>query len=67
MVQNWFNTLHEALASEDLQDSYPNDAVPIGYGETRRWTWDNGTKYGHLISVSRNTDGMYERPVHYDR
>jgi hypothetical protein len=31
------------------------------------WTWDDGSKHGHLVSVYRDERGMYERPVHYKR
>ena len=58
--QNWFLTLNEALQSEDLIDLWPF-GLNIGYGETARFTTD----CGRLISVYRETDGLYERPVHY--
>lgn len=65
--QNRFNTLNEALASEGLVETFELHYQPIGYGETRSWTFDNGTKYGHYVSIHRFEDGMYERPVHYNR
>lgn len=58
--QNWFLTLNEALQSEDLVNLWPF-GLNIGYGETVRFTTD----CGRLISVYRETDGLYERPVHY--
>jgi len=58
--QNWFLTLNEALQSEDLVNLWPL-GLNIGYGETARFTTD----CGRLISVYRETDGLYERPVHY--
>jgi hypothetical protein len=58
--QNWFLTLNEALESEDLVNLWPF-GLNIGYGETARFTTD----CGRLISVFRETDGLYERPVHY--
>jgi len=58
--QNWFLTLNEALQSEDLVNLWPL-GLNIGYGETTRFTTD----CGRLISVYRETDGLYERPVHY--
>jgi hypothetical protein len=58
--QNWFLTLNEALQSEDLVNLWPF-GLNIGYGETARFTTD----CGRLISVYRETDGLYERPVHY--
>lgn len=59
MKQNWFNTLNEALESENLLhtwDIFNN----IGYGETFRYRYE-----GRQISITRETDGRYERPVHY--
>jgi hypothetical protein len=58
--QNWFLTLNEALQSEDLVNLWPL-GLNIGYGETARFTTD----CGRLISVYRETNGMYERPIHY--
>ena len=67
MKQNFFNTLNEALESEGLIDSWELHFNPINYGSTFSWTFDNGTKYGHLISIYRDESGRYERPVHYNR
>ena len=67
MKQNYFNTLNEALESEGLLDSWDISFSPIGYGETKSWTVDNETRYGHYISVYRDERGMYERPNHYNR
>ena len=67
MKTNWFDTLNDALNSEQLLDAWDINFSPIAYSETRSWTWDNGTKYGHYISVYRDSNGKYERPVHYDR
>lgn len=58
--QNWFQTLNEALQSEGLLDTWECMWSPINYGETR--SYKSETKY---ISIYRETDGMYERPVHY--
>lgn len=57
--QNWFPTLNAALASEGLVDLWPL-GTNISYGQTVRVTTDN-----RLISVTRETDGCYERPIHY--
>jgi hypothetical protein len=65
--QNWFDTLNQSLESENLLDSWDISFSPISYGETFRWTWDDGSKYGRLISITREIDGKYERPVHYSR
>jgi len=58
-IQNWFETLYAALASEGLIDTWPL-GCNIGYGENVRVHTDD-----KLISIFRNTDGRYERPVHY--
>lgn len=65
--QSWFNTLNDALISENLLEAWDCLAPPINYGQTRSWTWNDGTKYGHYISIYRNDNGKYERPVHYKR
>ena len=65
--QNWFNTLNEALISEGLLNTWRIDFSPINYGENFSYTHDDGTKYGRLISIYRETNGLYERPVHYTR
>ncbi len=63
--QNWFNTLNEALESEDLVHTWLISFLPMQYGETRQWVYNDGTRYGHAISIYRDERGMYERPVHY--
>ena len=65
--QNWFPTLNAALESEGLVESWDMTYPPINYNETFRWTWQDGSRHGHLVSVYRNERGMYERPVHYAR
>lgn len=57
--QNWFPTLNAALESEGLVDQWPL-GTNINYGQTVRVSTDT-----RLISVTRETDGRYERPVHY--
>ena len=57
--QNWFPTLNAALESEGLVDLWPM-GTNIAYGQTVRVHTDD-----RLISVTRETDGRYERPVHY--
>lgn len=64
--QNWFATLNEALESESLVDFWPF-GKSMEYGENFRFTADNGSKHGLLISIFRETNGMYERPIHYNR
>ena len=65
--QNWFNTLNAALEAEGLLDSWDCFWAPIARDETRTYTFDNGTRYGHWVSIYRSDDGRYERPVHYNR
>lgn len=64
-MRNWFDTLNEALDAEDLLESWEVHFPPIGYGETYSYTWQDGSRYGHLVSIYRNERGQYERPVHY--
>lgn len=63
--QNWFNTLTKALESENIAHMWPN--TPISYGQTVSLTFDDGTRYGHFVSVFRDSNGLYERPIHYAR
>lgn len=65
--QNWFPTLNAALESENLLESWDCFSRGIGYGETRSYTWNDGSRYGHYVSIYRDERGMYERPVHYTR
>lgn len=67
MKQNRFQTLNEALASEGLLETWDVNYPPIQYNSTFSYTFADGTKYGHLISITRFDDGKYERPVHYAR
>ena len=66
-MRNWFDTLNAALESEDLLESWDCTSPAIGYGETRSWTWQDGTRYGHYVTIYRDEQGRYERPVHYGR
>ena len=66
-MRNWFETLNDALEAEQLLAAWDCTNPPIAYGETRSWTWDDGSKYGHFVSVYRDDSGKYERPVHYAR
>lgn len=59
----YFGTLGEALDSEGLVDLWPNRAV--AYGETVRVVVDDGSRHGRLISVYRDNEGRYERPITY--
>jgi hypothetical protein len=64
---NWFNTLNEALTAEGLLDTWRIEFEPINYSETFNYTHQDGTKYGHFVSIYRNERGQYERPIHYAR
>ena len=65
--QNYFPTLNAALEAEGLIEAWDCMDAPIRYGESRMWTWDDGSKRGHFVSIYRDERGMYERPVHYAR
>lgn len=56
---SYFDTLNDALSAEGLIDIWPTN-VSLEYGETVRVTAG-----GRLISIYRNGNGRYERPVHY--
>lgn len=62
--KNWFPCLAAALASENLDVC---DFPPISYCQTVSITVQDGTKYGHYISIYRAESGSYERPIHYGR
>jgi len=57
--QNWFETLNAALESENLVDLWPM-GLNVSYGQNCRFNTDD-----HHVSVYRETNGLYERPVHY--
>ena len=61
--ENWFETLNQSLESEGLVDLWPL-GTNVGYGENVRVHVPDGNII-RLISVYRETDGRYERPVHY--
>jgi len=57
-MQNWFETLSEALKSENIEN-WPC-TTSISYGETvREFIGDR------VVVIYRETNGRYERPVHY--
>lgn len=64
---NWFDTLNQALESEGLLNSWDCHNGGIAYGQTHGYAFDNGTKYGRYVSIYRDEQGRYERPVHYNR
>jgi hypothetical protein len=65
---NWFPTLVDTLVSEKLLHTWNGITMPsIEYGETRSYTFDDGSKYGHYVTIYRSDTGMYERPIHYPR
>lgn len=59
-MRNWFDTLNEALESEGLLETWDCFWPAISYGECRRYY--HGDK---VISIYRENDGRYERPIHY--
>jgi hypothetical protein len=63
--ENWFKTLSEALEAENIVHMWPN--TPISYEQTIGLTYQDGTRYGHYVSVYRDSNGLYERPIHYAR
>ena len=65
MKPNYFPTLSSALESEGIEHMWPG--FPINYGQTATYTFQDGTRYGHFITVYRDERGFYERPVHYAR
>lgn len=67
MKSNYFPTLNAALEAEGLLEAWNPVWPPLQYGETRHWTWEDGSKWGRHISIYRDERGFYERPVHYKR
>ena len=65
--QNFFPTLNSALESEGLLESWALNFPPLSYDSTYSYTFDDGSKHGHYVSVYRDSGGRYERPVHYKR
>ena len=61
--QNWFQSLSAALDSEGLEGLWPYDSS-IAYGQNVRHIVEH-EGVTRLISIYRETDGRYERPVHY--
>lgn len=59
MKQAWFLTLNDALESEGMVDLWPL-GVNVNYGQTVSLA-----SGGRWIAVYRDSDGRYERPVHY--
>lgn len=58
-MQTWFPTLNAALESEGLTDLWPLGAH-MGYGQTVGMA-----RSGKWLSVYRDEQGRYERPIHY--
>lgn len=59
LTKNWFATLNDALDSEGLLDLWPVGGT-LNYGDTKGLAKD-----GTWLSVYRDDQGRYERPVHY--
>lgn len=58
-MQNYFETLNDALDAEHLLDVWPI-TTSIGYGQTIGMA-----RNGRWLSIYRDENGRYERPVHY--
>ena len=58
-MQTWFPTLNAALDSEGLTDLWPL-GVYMQYGQTIGMA-----RNGKWLSVYRDEQGRYERPIHY--
>jgi hypothetical protein len=58
-MQIWFPTLNAALDSENLTHLWPLGAN-VNYGETIGLA-----AAGRWLSIYRDEQGRYERPVHY--
>ena len=66
--QNYFPTLNAALEAEGLLEAWDSSFPPIDYGQTRSFTWYDGTSHhGRHVSIYRDERGLYERPIHYAR
>ena len=62
-MNNWFNTLNEALEAEGLQAYWPL-GKNMRYEETA--TLIAETPKGNIfISIYRCDRGLYERPIHF--
>ena len=64
--QNYFPTLCETLAAENLTDSWDCFWSPIQYGETRSYNFEAANGSIRHVSIYRSDSGSYERPVHYE-
>ena len=62
---NFFETLNESLQSENLLNTWQLLFEPIHRNETFAYHHDDGSRHGRRISIYRDQDGRYERPVHY--
>ena len=58
-MQNWFETLNAALDSENLTALWPVGTY-MNYGQTIGMA-----REGKWLSIYRDEQGRYERPVHY--
>jgi hypothetical protein len=60
---NWFETLNSSLESENLIDLWPIGSN-INYNQTVQHIVADDQFY-RLISVYRDNNGRYERPISY--
>ena len=58
----YFNTLHEALESENLLHTlpYPDEILEIPCNDALRYRYKET-----VVIVTRCPNGRYERPIHY--
>lgn len=63
----WFETLNEALDSEGLLGTWKVHFSGIPYNFRYNYIFEDGSEYGHYVSIYRAEDGRYERPIHYSR
>jgi hypothetical protein len=54
------DTLNDALNAEGFIESWECTQSPIAYNETS-YTWQDGSKYGHYVTIYRDDKGRYER------
>lgn len=63
--QNWFPTLNDALISEFLLHTWDPINPSIPYNHTYKYDFEDIDGKIKHISIYRNENGLYERPIHY--
>jgi hypothetical protein len=59
-MKNWFNTLNDSLESEGLVEAFPV-GINLNYGQVFR-----GCVNGLFFTITRDNNGLYERPIKYN-